>query len=81
MVSLMENWEAVVGAEIAGLCVPHGFMRGHRKERVLVLAAVGANQIEVEYRGAHIIQRVNRWIEGSKEKPVERIRVVNRPLS
>lgn len=59
--TLLEQWHAIVGSELAALCTPAQvrFPAKERRDGTLVLAAPGAARLELQHHTPLILQKVN----------------------
>lgn len=62
--ALIMEWPDIVGAEVAGWCIPVKltFARGQKDRGTLVLDVFGAHGLELQHRAPAIIERVNRFM-------------------
>ena len=61
---LRAEWSVIVGAEIARLTQPEALLpgRGSRSGKALRLKVAGAAALEIQHRGAQIVERVNAYV-------------------
>ena len=60
--AFLNDWEAIVGADLAALCRPEKLVSGQAaggEEKVLYLRVAGAASIEIQHLSGHIIERIN----------------------
>ena len=75
---LRVEWSAIVGPELAGVTQPDGLLPGRGPGKVLRLKVEGAAALEVQHRGAQIVERLNAYFG---HRLIDDIRLMQAPLS
>ncbi len=75
---LRVEWTAIVGAELAGVTQPDALLAGRGPGKVLRLKVEGAAALEVQHRGAQIVERLNAYFG---HRMIDDIRLVQAPLA
>ncbi|MFI5031836.1 MAG: DciA family protein [Reyranellales bacterium] len=75
---LRVEWSAIVGPELAGVTQPDALLAGRGPGKVMRLKVEGAAALEVQHRGAQIVERLNAYFG---HRLIDDIRLVQAPLS
>jgi hypothetical protein len=75
---LRVEWSAIVGAELARVTQPDALLAGRGPGKVMRLKVEGAAALEVQHRGAQIVERLNAYFG---HRMIDDIRLVQAPLS
>ena len=75
---LRVEWSAIVGADLARVTQPDALLAGRGPGKVMRLKVEGAAALEVQHRGAQIVERLNAYFG---HRLIDDIRLVQAPLS
>ena len=75
---LRVEWSAIVGPELARVTQPDALLAGRGPGKVMRLKVEGAAALEVQHRGAQIVERLNAYFG---HRLIDDIRLVQAPLS
>lgn len=78
--TLIDEWQAIVGGELAVLCQPEklSFPRGQRDGGTLSIRADGGTALELQHLSPQILERINVFLG---YRAVDRLRLINAPVA